>query len=64
MSDREWFTGGVSRIIRDWMLMLIGLDVLGMVVRRLATPTYSGRLAFIFIWSVIYGVAYLFRRRA
>lgn len=65
MSTREWFTGeGVSRYIRDTMLVLIGLDLLGMLVRLMATPTYSARLAWMFIWSVVYGIAYLFRRRA
>jgi hypothetical protein len=65
VSGHEWFSGGgVSRFVRDVMLLWIGLDLLAMGVRYMASKPYSARLESIFVWLVIYGVAYLFRRRA
>jgi TRAP-type C4-dicarboxylate transport system permease small subunit len=63
MSARPWFSGGVSHFIRDAMVVLIGMDLLSVVVRYLAMRPYADSFAFAFIWSVVYAIAYLFRRR-
>lgn len=63
MSEREWFTGGASRVIRDAMVVQIGLNVLAMVVRLMATRSYKDSLGAIVLWLLVYAVAYLFRRR-
>lgn len=64
MRVHEWFGSGPSKVIRDVMLFFIGLDLLGMLIRNLGSKTYSERLSMICFWLFIYGVAYLFRRRA
>jgi hypothetical protein len=63
MTPAEWFSGGASRAIRHLMLFWIGHELLSMAVRFMASRPYETAVSGIALWSVVYGVAYLFRRR-